>query len=385
MELNIGIVGHVDHGKTTLVEALTGKWVDTFSEEKKRGITIRLGYADFSIYRCTNCSKLNINEKCIYCLSDCRRERTFSLIDAPGHESLIPVVLTGASLFNAAILVIAANERCPQPQTLEHLRALDIGKINNVIVVQNKIDLVSEEEAKKNYEQIKNCLKGTVAENAPVIPMSSQQRVGLEYLLEELLKIKTPEYPKGDFLFLVARSFDVNKPGTLVKDLSGATIGGSVVRGTLNEGEEVIIKPIRKENKFIEIRTKIREIRRGEKKVERATCGGLVSLQTSLDPSLGKSDKLAGCIVGKGKIPETVYNFEADYHLFMEYSLNTGDTLLVTCMNTRSAGKITSINREKLKVELKTPISLEEDSKITYSKLIEGKWRLIGWGKIKDY
>ncbi len=385
MELNIGIVGHVDHGKTSLVEALTGEWVDTFSEEKKRGITIRLGYADFSLYRCTKCNKLNINKKCIYCFSDCKHERTFSLVDAPGHESLIPVVLTGASLFNSAILVIAANEKCPQPQTIEHLRALEIGKIENIIIVQNKIDLVSEEEAKKNYEQIKNYLKGTIAENAPIIPMSSQQKVGLEYLLEELSKLKTPEYPKGDFLFLVARSFDVNKPGISVENLSGATIGGSVIRGALKVGEEITIKPIKKGDDFIEMKTKIKEIRRGEEKVEEATCGGLVSLQTSLDPGLGKSDKLAGCIAGKGKMPEKIYTFEADYNLFKEYNLNTGDTLLITCRNTRSAGRIISINKEKLKVELKTPISVEEGSKIIYSKLIEGKWRLVGWGEIKNY
>jgi translation initiation factor 2 subunit 3 len=385
MELNIGIVGHVDHGKTSLVEALTGKWVDTFSEEKKRGITIRLGYADFHIYKCEKCKKLSINKKCIYCFSDCKLERSFSLVDAPGHESLIPVVLTGASLFNAAIMVIAANEKCPQPQTIEHLRALEIGGIKNIIIVQNKIDLVSEEEAKKNYKEIKEFIKGTLAENSPIIPMSSQQRVGVDFLLKELLKIEKPDYPEGDFLFLVARSFDVNKPGTTPENLVGGVIGGSVVRGKLKEGEEITIKPILIENKFVELKTKIKEIRREEKKVNEATCGGLISLQTSLDPRLAKSDKLVGCIVGRGKLPETIYEFEADYNLFEEYKLEIGDKLLVTCRNSRSAGKIISINKEIVKIELKTPICVDVYSKISYSKLIEGKWRLIGWGKIKKF
>ena len=382
MELNIGLVGHVDHGKTSLVQALTGKWVDTFSEEKKRGITIRLGYADFNVYRCKKCNKLGTSDKCVYCFSECKFERSFSLIDAPGHESLIPIVLTGTSLFNAAILVIAANEKCPQPQTIEHLRALEIGKIENIIVVQNKIDLVAQEKAKQNYEQIKEFLRGTIAEKAPIIPISSQQKIGIEFLLEELIKIKPLEYPRGDFLFLVVRSFDVNKPGTKPEDLCGAVVGGSVIRGSAKKGEEVTIKPIKIGEKFLELRTKIREVRRGEKTVEEATCGGLVSLQTSLDPSLGKSDKLAGCIIGKGEIPETVYGFEASYYLFEEYSLNSGDTLLVTCRNTRSAGKVISINKNKVKIELKNPICLGVDSKIAYSKLTEGKWRLIGWGEI---
>ncbi|HIE41544.1 MAG TPA: translation initiation factor IF-2 subunit gamma [Candidatus Aenigmarchaeota archaeon] len=385
MELNLGIVGHVDHGKTTLVEALTGKWVDTFSEEKKRGITIRLGYADFSIYRCEKCKILSISKKCICCFSDCRLERTFSLVDAPGHESLIPVVLTGASLFNAAILVIAANEKCPQPQTTEHLRALEIGGIKNIIIVQNKIDLVSKERAEKNYNEIKEFIRGTIAENSPIIPISAQQKVGIEFLLEELLKIEEPKYPEGDFLFLVARSFDVNKPGISPSELVGGVVGGSVIRGRLKKGEEIIIKPIHIENKFIELKTKIIEIRRGNKIVEEATCGGLVSLQTSLDPSLAKSDKLVGCIVGVGKLPDTIHEFGANYNLFENYKLELNNTLLVTCRNSRSAGKIIAINKNSVKIELKTPICAEINSKISYSKLIEGKWRLIGWGKIQDY
>ena len=381
-ELNIGIVGHVDHGKTTLVEALTGKWVDTFSEEKKRGITIRLGYADFSIYRCKKCGKLGVNKKCIFCFSDCKLERTFSLIDAPGHESLMPVVLTGASLFNAAILIIAANEKCPQPQTKEHLRALEIGEIKNIVIVQNKIDLVSKEEAEKNYNEIKEFVKGTIAENAPIIPISAQQRVGIEFLLEELLLIKKPDYQEGDFLFLIARSFDVNKPGITPKEMVGGVIGGSVIRGKLKKGEEVIIKPVKIEDKYVEIKTKINKIKRGELEVEEATCGGLVALETSLDPSLAKSDRLVGCIAGTKNLPDTIYKLESTYILFNDYKLKNGDTLLITCRNSRSIGKIVFMNENNLKVELKNPICVDKGNVVSYSKLIEGRWRLIGFGKV---
>jgi translation initiation factor 2 subunit 3 len=228
-------------------------------------------------------------------------------------------------------------------------------------------------------------VKGTIAESSPIIPMSAQQKVGIEYLLEELLRIEKPKYPEGDFLFLVARSFDVNKPGTKPENLAGGVVGGSVIRGRLKEGEEVIIKPVLIENKFVELKTKIKEIRRGEKIVKEATCGGLVSLQTSLDPSLAKSDKLVGCIVGKGKLPETIYEFEADYNLFENYKLELNDKLLVTCRNSRSAGRLVSISKEAIKVELSNPICAEIGSKISYSKLVEGKWRLIGWGKIKSF
>src|SRR3989344_4546077 len=160
-EANIGIVGHVDHGKTTLTYMLTGKFTDEHSEELKRGISIRLGYADMHIFRCLQCEKDNgyglaTHPKCLSHMSDNEHLRTVSFVDLPGHETLLATVLTGASLMNGAILVIAANEQCPQPQTEEHLIALDIAGIKKIIIVQNKIDLVTEQQALENYKQIKN-------------------------------------------------------------------------------------------------------------------------------------------------------------------------------------------------------------------------------------
>jgi len=119
--------------------------------------------------------------------------------------------------------------------------------------------------------------------------------------------------------------------------------------------------------------------------VDEATCGGLVSLQTSLDPSLAKSDKLVGCILGKGKLPETIYEFEASYNLFENYKLELSDRLLITCRNSRSSGELVAINSEVASIKLSNPICADKGSKITYSKLINGRWRLIGWGKILKF
>ena len=153
--LNIALVGHVDHGKTTLTERLSGKWTDTHSEELKKGITIRLGYADFSVYYCDKCDFHTPKSKCIKCNKETKFIRKISLVDAPGHESLMATMLSGAAIVDGALLMVAANEKCPQPQTKEHLMALQISGIKNIIIVQNKIDLVSPEEALKNYGQIK--------------------------------------------------------------------------------------------------------------------------------------------------------------------------------------------------------------------------------------
>ncbi len=162
--INVIMAGHIDHGKTTLLYKLSGKWTDTHSEELKRGITIKLGYADTILYKTDN-GYTQEKKGAPY--------RYISFVDAPGHEMLMATMLSGAAIVDAAILVVAANEGI-KPQTREHLIALQAKKIQNIIIVQNKIDLVTKEQALKNYQEIKVLLKGTFAENAPIIPVSAQ-------------------------------------------------------------------------------------------------------------------------------------------------------------------------------------------------------------------
>ena len=175
-EINIGLVGHVDHGKTTLTKALSGIWTDTHSEETKRGISIRLGYADITFRRCTTCPAPQCFTTALVC-SHCGEEtntlRKVSFVDSPGHETLMATMLSGAAIMDGAVLVIAANEECPQPQTKEHLMALDVIGVTDVIVVQNKIDIVSKERAIESYKEIQEFVKGTCAEDAPIIPVSA--------------------------------------------------------------------------------------------------------------------------------------------------------------------------------------------------------------------
>ncbi|MCK5333336.1 MAG: translation initiation factor IF-2 subunit gamma, partial [Candidatus Aenigmarchaeota archaeon] len=308
--MNIGILGHVDHGKTTLTQMLTGKFTDEHSEELKRGISIRLGYADMHIRKCPKCDEplcYSTFPKCFHCSTETAHQRTVSFIDCPGHETLMATVLTGASLMDGAILVIAANEPCPQPQTAEHLEVMNIGGIKNIVIVQNKIDIVTEEEALKNYTAIKAFVKGSVAENAPIIPVSAQHRANIEALISAIEKfIPTPEKDtKKDPLLYVARSFDVNKPGTSIPKLSGGVIGGSLVEGTLKVGETVEIVPgIKVGDKYKPIKTKIVSIMKGGVALDTGTPGGLLAIGTELDPAIAKSDNLIGNIAGiPGKLP----------------------------------------------------------------------------------
>ena len=149
-------------------------------------------------------------------------------------------MLSGAAIFDGALLLIAANEPCPQPQTREHLVALQIVGVKNLVVVQNKIDLVNSKKAKENYRQIKAFLKGTAYAGAPVIPISAQRKVNLDALLEAVEEnIPTPKRnPEADPLMFIARSFDVNRPGTEFSSLEGGVLGGTVKQGTLKVGDE---------------------------------------------------------------------------------------------------------------------------------------------------
>ncbi|MEM5853976.1 MAG: translation initiation factor IF-2 subunit gamma [Candidatus Aenigmatarchaeota archaeon] len=396
-EVNIGMLGHVAHGKTSLTEAITGKRTLTHSEELKRGITIRLGYADASFYKCTNCGKYSTSIKCPYCFSDTELQRTVSFIDAPGHETLMATVLTGAALMDGAILVIDATQKCPQPQTREHLKALELIGIKNVIIVQSKIDLVSEEQAIKNYEEIKDFIKDTTVEKAPIIPVSSQHRINIDAVIEAIEKfIPTPKRDESkEFKMFVARSFDINKPGTGIKNIVGGVLGGSIIQGKVKVGDEVEIRPgVRMKEKYKPLFTRVAGLQKAKFDLEEAGPGGLLGMLTELDPALTKADSLVGNVVGHvGELPEAVEDLEIEINLLERVvgtedlkkmnPIRVGEALMVNAGTTRSVGVVSEMKKDKIKIELKIPVCVEKSDKIVISRQIEGRWRLVGYGVVQ--
>ena len=389
--LNVGIVGHIDHGKTTLLYKLSGKWTDTHSEELKRGITIKLGYADAIIKE----------EEGVYTAkrdSKGKPVRYITFVDAPGHEMLMATMLSGAAIMDVAILVISASEGI-KPQTQEHLVALKAKKINNIIIVQNKIDLVSKEQAIESYKKIKEFVKGTIAENSPIIPCSAQQEINIDKILEELCKIKIPERNLNDKpIFLIARSFDINKPGTDLKDLHGGVLGGALKQGKLKVGDIIEIKPgytYKKANQFYyqTVRSKIVSMQKGEHRINEAYPGGSLALETELDPCLTKSDSLSGCIASKEKeLPEITTTIKVKFDLFKTMfgteehekveQLKPSELLMLSVNTTTTVGTIQRIKHNIAEMNLKIPIvPLKEDS-IGLARNIKGHWRLIGFGEI---
>ena len=396
-ELNIGMVGHVDHGKTTLLERLSGVWADTHSGEIKRGITIRLGYADAVFYKEGNDYTAKLKNK-----SKAKVLRKVSFVDAPGHESLMATMLSGATIMDGALLLIAANETCPQPQTREHLMALQIIGIKNVVIVQNKIDLVDEKGAMNNYKQIKAFVKGTDYENAPIIPLSAQHNVGISALIEAIEKtISTPKRDKSkDPSMLVARSFDINRPGSLPKDLIGGVLGGSMKQGILQAKQDIEIKPGRKvmeKNKDVwkPVITKIVDLKYGGASVKEISPGGTVGILTSLDPSIVKSDSLGGSIVGlPGKLPDVLYEITLSLNLLERVvgtqeelkvdPIKMNETLMLNVNSAATVGIVNGFKKKNVTCRLKIPVCAEINSRVTISRMIGNRFRLIGYGEIVD-
>ncbi|MFQ5815052.1 MAG: translation initiation factor IF-2 subunit gamma [Candidatus Hydrothermarchaeaceae archaeon] len=401
--MNIGMVGHVDHGKTTLTQALSGVWTDRHSEELKRGISIRLGYADVTFRKCPKCPEpeaYTTDEVCKKCGSKAKALRKVSFVDSPGHETLMATMLSGAAIMDGAILVIAANEPCPQPQTKEHLMALDIIGVKNIVVVQNKIDIVTKERASEHYKEIEGFIKGTVAEDSPIIPIAAQHGANIDILIKAILeRLKPPKRdPKKPPVIYIARSFDVNRPGTSPGDLRGGVVGGSLVQGRLKVDDEIEIRPgikVEEENKVYwnPLNTVIVSLVKGDTRLKVVSPGGLIGIGTKLDPSISKADGLSGMVLGKPDSLQPVRDtISLDVHLLKRVvgtkeelkveDIKTNELLMLNVGTTTTVGTVSSATERGIEVKLKLPVCADKGARVAISRRIGARWRLIGYGII---
>jgi translation initiation factor 2 subunit 3 len=400
-EVNIGLVGHVDHGKTTLTHALTGEWTDRHSEEIKRGISIKLGYADAAFYRCPNHPDpegYTNQAKCPKCGGEAKFLRAVSFVDAPGHETLMATMLSGAAIMNGALLLIAANEKCPQPQTREHLTALEIIGVKNVVVVQNKIDLLEREQAINSYREIRAMLEGTPMAEAPIVPISANHNVNIDVLIQTIEKV-IPTPPHEDTkppLMHVARSFDINRPGTRPNELSGGVLGGSLLQGKLKVGQEIEIRP---GPSGVEgapsdrILTKVTSLMSGGHPLEELHAGGLAAIGTTLDPSVTKGDGLTGRLVGTpGSLPPVTQKVRLRASLLDRVvgsqrelkvdKIHTSEVLTLTIGTTIAPGRVASARGDEVEIHLTRPVTFFPGSRVAISRRLNA-WRLIGYGIVQ--
>jgi len=398
-EVNIMTAGHVDHGKTTLVAALTGKWTSVHSEELKRGITIRLGYADFSVKKCPKCASPKcycLEDTCKTCGSQAQEVRKISFVDAPGHETLLATAIAASSIIDGALLVIAANEKCPQPQTMEHLMVLEAAKVKKLVVAQNKVDLVTREQAIAHYKQIKEFLRDTPYANAEIVPTAANSKLNLDALVDAIERnIPTPKRdPSKEPLMYAARSFDINKPGTPTAKLAGGVIGGAILQGTLRIGDEIEILPgalhVKKEKEtYSPLHTRIVSLNAGGEELKEAHPGGLVGIGTELDPALTHADALVGSFIAKpgtlppsrGELTVEAQPLERRLEKVVE-DFGANEPLVLGIGTATTVGFVSAHKKNKLELLLKKPLSVKAGDVLAVMRRTQNRWHLYGTAKV---
>ena len=269
----IGTAGHIDHGKTALVKALTGKDTDSLPEEKSRGVTIDIGFAF---------------------LGD-----NATIIDVPGHERFIKNMVTGVSTISYVMLVIAADDGV-MPQTREHLDILSLLGVEDGMIVINKIDLVEESWLDMVIEDVKKLTKGTFLENASIFKASAIKGDGIEKIKETLIAViadRKEKVDKGYFRLPVDRSFSVKGFGTVVT--------GTVISGSVQKGDSVEILPGG-------IEAKIRGIQQHNEETAGAKLGERAALNLS---GVSTEDVIRGSHIAAKNYLNPTMIFEANLNL----------------------------------------------------------------------
>ncbi|KAI1169885.1 hypothetical protein F4777DRAFT_595817 [Nemania sp. FL0916] len=423
--INIGTIGHVAHGKSTVVKAISGVQTVRFKNELIRNITIKLGYANAKIYKCSNeecprptCFRSYKSDQRVD--PPCEREgcggtyqllRHVSFVDCPGHDILMSTMLSGAAVMDAALLLVAGNESCPQPQTSEHLAAVEIMKLGmvflnstgeNIIILQNKVDLIKNETAMKHYESIQQFIRGTVASKSPIIPISAQLKMNIDAVNDALVSIPVPlrDFTMDPYM-MVIRSFDVNKPGADIDELKGGVAGGSILHGMLKMGDEIEIRPgiVTRDDKgnlqCTPIFSRIVSLNSEANDLKYAVPGGLIGVGTRIDPTLCRADRLVGFVLGlRGRSPDIYGQIEVNFYLLRRLlgvadgkqrkveKLTKNEILMVNIGSTSTGAKVAAIKRDAAKLVLTSPACTNIGEKIALSRRIEKHWRLIGWATI---
>ena len=281
--------------------------------------------------------------------------------------------------------------------------ALNISGIKNIIVVQNKIDLVTKERAIESYNEIKEFLKGTAAEDAPIIPVSAHHDVNLDVLIDAIEStIPTPDRSDDSRSIMhIARSFDINRPGTRPTKMRGGVIGGSIVEGEFKVGDEIEIGPGRKIEKgskthWEPISATVSSMQGGGNNLELMHAGGLCGMATPLDPAITTADNLSGQVVAKvGDLPEVRDTVDIAVNLMENMvagegedaspimPLRSNEMLMVNVATATSVGVVSNVKKGKATLSLRLPICADSGQRISLSRRVGSRWRLIGHGTIE--
>ncbi len=414
--INVGMIGSVSNGKSSLTRNLTGIKTQKHSAEHERNITIKLGYANTKIYKCPSCTKpecyknypSNIyNANCTICNADMVLEKHISFIDCPGHNLLMATMLNGACVMDSSIIVESvANIEMPSPQTIEHLLATDMLNLRSAFVCMNKVDITSRNNTIKNIQKFNNFME-TKRGVLPIVPISANLGLNTDVVCEYICDmIKEPKRDlESGAKMIIIRSFNINKQNTKIEKLQGGVAGGTLVKGILKIGDTVKILPgfltknqnneKKKENRewtYQPIITTVESINSEKNNLDMAIPGGLIGVKLSIDPSISANDGLVGSTLVKNDNTDQYKIFERIFvHLEKvfeksERELKKDDIIVINYNAYNVKGKIIKMVKNKMEIKLiDKPLCVELNDYITISKPVNHDMQntiIIGRAKI---
>jgi len=428
--INLMTIGHVANGKSTTMRALSSQVTMRHTEELKGNMTIRLGYTSFKIFKIPG----KQSPECYVPVPSETEEYTdpetgakadlirhFSFLDNPGHQVYMRTMLVGASVADGALLIIAANaQKCPEKQTEEHLMATCMLGNTNVVVAQNKIDLVEEHVASHQFEAIINFMRRSGVGGAPIVPICAETKINIDALCAHLVeRIEIPDRTLNVPPRLqVVRSFDVNKPGAITRptDFKGGVAGCVLMQGMLKVGDQLEIRPgLYTREGVVPIMVRVEKLSLGEKSVSFVAPGCNVGVGLNVDPSITKKDKLVGQVLGApGSLPPVFKECIIEYRLLkkvvgtdkitaVQKKLLVGDKLYIAIGSMTVGATVKAVDipiqmqdgtideeistkksrQGTARLVLQYPVCYDLWTNLLITKELNNSWRLIGCGKIR--
>ncbi|KAF1939603.1 P-loop containing nucleoside triphosphate hydrolase protein [Clathrospora elynae] len=346
--LPVGTIGQVDHGKSTLVRAITGTKTMRHETEMARNITIKFGYAAAKIY---NCKQSMEGRKCQGEGYDGSYEpvRKISIVDSPVREILMRAMLMGTSVMDAALLIISAEEECPQPQTWEHLTTIETLRLTSVVMVQSKLDRMAADTARKYVEQVRAFLKGTSGEDAPIVPVSTQFGISIDVVHDMLVSIPLP-----------VRDITSSARMRIVCSFDSSIAGGTLLEGVIRIDDDIEIRP-------------------GLISHDRASAmpGGLIGVRMLVAPELCRGDQFIGQVLGlRGTLPPIFSVISVQFEI-LRRTTNRGEHRETERIRTGE------VKCHEMELVLNSSVYADLGEKVTLSKL-DKRWRLAGWGVVVE-
>ena len=395
--LNIGTIGSVSNGKTTLVKALSGTNTIRHSNEKKRNITIKAGYANMKVWLKPDGSFDTTNSEDT--IDDAKLVHHISFVDCPGHQELILTMMNSVSLMKGVIVVISAAESISNnPQLVQHLTAAKISGLDKrLIVIFNKLDLITREKAIERKEELDELLTKLNIKPQYIIPTALNKKIGLLNVVKAIMEVFPSELYDSCLNetteFRITRSFDINKPGTNWNEMSGGIFGGSLLTGSIKLGDEIEIRPgqyaKKKDGSFnvIPITSIVNSIQTDKINIDILYPGGLTAIGSDIDPYYCKDDKLTGAVVGiKGTLPPVYQEIVINITICNDFGSNwipkCNDIVYLQIGNVNTEALLVDIKDIDFKFKLSKPVCISDDSLIIICRNINNIIVIVGFSRL---